>query len=178
MFKSKHFMCSHHDIFCVPVKTCPVFQPRDVLCSNRDTLSRSKTTPFFQDSTRHFWPDFGERPGILPVRNPKRKNPGTIAKIPPKMACEIVGSDFRIFFFDFFFQIFFSNFFFEFLLPRRGCAAAAAAAAPPRRGAAAARPGGASFTDTSFRASEASSVTFYRPRCATSIHSRSSILDT
>ena len=36
--------------------------------------------------TRHFWANFGDRPGILPYWIPIRKNPGTFAKIRPKVA--------------------------------------------------------------------------------------------
>ena len=158
LFESKDFvcsnlLCSNQKLFCVPVMTSRVFQSRHVLCSNQEMscvpikrFSRSKTTPFFQDSTRHFSPNFGDRTRILPLRNTRRKNPGTIAKIPPKVACDIFEfrcpkknseNFFRI-------RIFFSKLFFEFFdLPlRRGCVAAAATAAPPRRGRGAAAPAG------------------------------------
>ena len=120
--QSRRLLCSNQTISCVPIMTSLVFQSRHVLCSNQEMscvpikkFSRSKTTPFFQDSTRHFWPNFGERPRILPVRNPKQKNPGTIAKIRPKVACDIfeilVSENFIRIFFRIFFSIFFQFFF-------------------------------------------------------------------
>ena len=98
-FESKDALCSNRDISYVQTKTCLVFESRHVLCSNQEmscvpikTFPRSQkgqlTGPFFQNSKRHFWSNFGERPGILPFRNLIWMNPGTIAQIRPKVACD------------------------------------------------------------------------------------------
>ena len=40
--------------------------------------------------TRHFWANFGDRPGILSFQVTERKNPGTFAKIRLKVAFRIL----------------------------------------------------------------------------------------
>ena len=44
---------------------------------------------------RHFWANFGGRPGILSNRIPIRKNPGTFDKIRPKVAFRIFEKTFQ-----------------------------------------------------------------------------------
>ena len=106
VFESRDFLCSNQRIPCVPITTSLVFQSRHFLVPKHDNSSLKK-------STRHFWPNFGERPGIPSNHNLMRKNPGTIAKIRPKVACEFFDiltseKNFRNFVFEFFL---FSNFF-------------------------------------------------------------------
>ena len=124
---------------CAPTKRCPVFQSKHLLVPKQHHFSNIRMATFL--------PNLGDRPRILLFLNPKRKNPGTIAKIRPKVACDI----FEILVSEKIFRILFSNFLFKiflelFLICRHAAAASlllrAAAAAPPRRGHGAAAPAG------------------------------------